>query len=629
MKTRLHFPGLVISLFIICLVPGNSLYGKSLPADSDDIVKLTNPVSESYLKNNLSKSTPRLILTPEIKKDLKRKLESDSLIRNYYQAIKLNSEQILTEPLLERKLTGRRLLSVSRRMLYRMNVLCMVYLMENDPKILDRINEEIIAVCNFSDWNPSHFLDVAEMAMAVSIAVDWTGKDLPESTVELAKNALIEKGIKPSYQGRMGWITGSSNWNQVCNGGMIAASIVIAEKDPELASRTIRRSLDGIPYALHEYAPDGVYPEGPSYWRYGTQFSVLTSSMLTSAFGQDFGIAGYPAFLESANFRVLSVGPSGLFWNFADCGNSPGQNGDIILAWFAAQTGNPLYLESEKFMIPPESMNRLNRTSGAGLVWLSQFEPQVETTLPLAWKGDGANPIGVFINGTNDPDMFYFGGKGGKATLPHGHMDAGSFVFELDGIRWSVDMGMQRYNRLEQEGFNLWNKSQESDRWKLLSTNNFGHTTLTVNDELFVNDAYAPIIDFKKGANPEFTIDMSAVYGENLNSATRRFLKEDNRSILIEDVIDMNEMTESITWQMMTTADVEMVDGGAVLRENGKHLRLEILSHPELSVSLVSLYPPPFYLDKEIENLKRIDIRIPAWISQTGNKTIKVRLTGN
>ncbi|MFW5835323.1 MAG: heparinase II/III domain-containing protein [bacterium] len=630
MKTKADFFVLTFAfMFVFLMLPGKYINGNSNSLAEDGIQKLDNPVSVRYLRRNLSNTTPRLILTPQIEKELKSKISSDPLVSNYYQAMKLNAENILNQPLLERIVTGRRLLSVSRELLYRMNVLSMVYLMENDPEILERINKELIAVCNFGDWNPSHYLDVAEMAMGVALAVDWAGRDLPQSTVDLAMNALIEKGINPSYEGSMGWINGTNNWNQVCNGGMIAASIVIAEKDPELAAKTISRSLDGIPFALHEYAPDGVYPEGPSYWSYGTQFSVLTSSMLTSAFGTDFGIAEYPAFMESADFRVLSVGPTGLFWNFADCGNSPGRNGDIILAWFASYSGNPSYLERDKFLASPESMSKLNRAAGAGLVWLSQFETRHETSLPLAWKGDGKNPVGIFRNGDDDPHQYYFGGKGGRGTLPHGHMDAGSFVFELEGVRWSVDMGMQNYNRVEQAGFNLWGRCQDCERWNLLSTSNYGHTALTVNDELFVNDGYVPIIDFQEGTQPEFTLDMSDLYGENLNSATRRFLKEDQRSILIEDVIEINDLTESITWQMMTTAEVEMVDGGAVLSQNGKQLRMEILSHPGLSVSVVSLDPPPFYLDKQIDDLKRIEIRIPAWIAETGNETVRVRLTGN
>ena len=122
---------------------------------------------------------------------------------------------------------------------------------------LQRINDELLAVANFSDWNPSHFLDVAEMSLAVAIALDWTAGDLPESTIALAQKALIEKGLKPSFARKHGWIRGTNNWNQVCHGGMVAAAIAIAERDPELAAKTISRALEGMPYVLNEYGPDG------------------------------------------------------------------------------------------------------------------------------------------------------------------------------------------------------------------------------------------------------------------------------------------------------------------------------------------------------------------------------------
>ena len=252
---------------------------ESLP---DDTVKLENPISVKYLKNKLRKSSPRLVLTPAIEKNLKKKIKSDDVVKNYYAAIKINAKQIQQAPLLTRQMEGRRLLAVSREMLYRMNILSMVYRIDKEPAVLKRIDDEIKAVCNFSDWNPSHYLDVAEMAMAVATAIDWVGDDLPPATVELAIRSLIEKGIKPSYppDGILGWVNGTNNWNQVCNGGMIAASIVIAEKDPELAAKTIRRALDGMPNALRQYGPDGLYPEGATYWGYGTSFSVITSSML-------------------------------------------------------------------------------------------------------------------------------------------------------------------------------------------------------------------------------------------------------------------------------------------------------------------------------------------------------------
>jgi hypothetical protein len=623
------FKLLVGLLCLAILLPVLSKASPITASEEKEIQKLENPVTVSYLKKNLRKSSPRLVLTPAIEQTLKQKVKTDAVVKNYFAAMKLNAAEIQTKDLLVRKLEGRRLLGVSREMLYRMNVLCMVYRIEKDPVVLKRIDNEVQAVCKFTDWNPSHYLDVAEMSMAVAIAVDWAGKDLPKSTVDLAINALIEKGINPSYAEKgMGWIKGTNNWNQVCNGGMIAASIVIADKDPELAAKTIARSLNGMPYALQEYAPDGVYPEGSTYWGYGTSFSIVTSSMLVSAFGTDFGLAEYPAFLKSADFRLLSIAPSGWYFNYADCGDKGSEEGDIPLAWFATHTGNSTYLQKEKYLMAPEQMGKLPRTAGAGLVWLSEFKPKMESVLPLAWKGDGMNPIVIFRGGEKDPGQYYFGGKGGRATTSHGNMDAGSFIFELNGVRWSVDPGNQGYNEIEQAGFDLWGSCQDCQRWILLTKNNYGHSTITVNNALFINNGFASLKEFKDGAKPEATFDLSAVYGENLKNVTRRFAKEDNRSILIEDHFTATKSTQSIVWQMMTTADVEIVKGGAILSQDGKQLKLDNLANPELQISVVQLDPPPFYLDRKIAGLKRLEIRQPAYLLKSGEGTFKIRLSG-
>lgn len=621
MKTRVHysfFPLVLIFLF-------SNLNGQ----EKFEAVKLENPITVKYLKTHLTKSSPRLVLSPSIERTLKKKIGTDPVVKNYYEAIKLNADKILTLPLLERKLEGRRLLAVSREMLYRMGILSMLYRIEKNPLILKRIDEEVTAVCNFSNWNPSHYLDVAEMSLAIALAVDWTGHALPKGTVELAKNALIDKGIKPSFTGNKSpsWVAGTNNWNQVCNGGMIAAAILVAEKDPELAAKTISRALEGMPNALKQYSPDGVYPEGATYWEYGTSFSVTTSSMLESAFGTDFGIANYPAFLKSADFRLLSVAPSGWYFNFADCGDKADEDGDITLAWFAKQTGNKLYLEKEKFLHTPKSMQKLSRLAGPGLVWLAQFEGKKETELPLAWKGDGENPIVILRGGKDDPLKYYFGGKGGKATLSHGNMDAGSFVFELDGVRWVLDPGVQGYNELEQAGFNLWGSCQDCERWSLLTKGNFGHSTLTVNDARFIANATATLMNFKPGSNPEATIHMTPVFKGHLKTAYRRFLKDSNHSITIEDNLELDDSTRNITWAIMTTADVIPTADGALLTQDGKQLQLKILSPGNLKVSTIMMDPPPLKLDRRIQNLKRVEIRIPAYLFPEKKGTIKVRMS--
>lgn len=592
-----------------------------------EIATLENPMNVKYLKSNLRKSSPKLILTPEIEKNLKSRLSSDPVVKNYYEAIKLNAAEIQKEPLLTRNVIGRRLLSTSREMLYRMGILGMVYRLDKDPKVLSRINDEVLAVCAFKDWNPSHYLDVAEMSLAVALAVDWAGDGLPKATVETALNTLIEKGIKPSYNpaGNVGWINGTNNWNQVCNGGMIAAAIMTAKKDPDLAARTISRALDGMPVALHEYGPDGVYPEGSTYWGYGTSFSVMTSSMLQSAFGTDFGLAEYPSFLESADFRLLSNAPSGRYYNFADCGDRRSQNGDIILAWFAAYTGNQMYYEKDRFLANPADMGKLSRVAGPGLVWLSQIDQKGSGKLPLAWKGEGANPVVFFRSEDNN---YYFGGKGGRGSVNHGNMDAGSFIFELDGVRWVEDPGNQSYHELEKTGFDLWGRCQDCERWTLLTKNNFGHSTLTVNHKLHAVDGFASITNFTDGASPTATLDMSPVFGGEKNTIIRKFSKDSDRSLLIEDRIQIVDSMKVITWQLMTTADVEIVKGGVVLKQDGKQLFLDNLSHGNLSFSVISLDPPPLELDRKIEGLKRLELNIPAYLFTKDSENIRIRLRG-
>ncbi len=365
----------------------------------------------AYLKKHLNKQTPRLILNKKIERNLRKKLKSDPVVSAFYETLKADADNILEQPLIERIIVGRRMSTGEIRK--RLITLGMVYHISKDPEILDRINLEILSVCSFPNWNPSHYLDVAGTALSVALAIDWAGKDLPSTTLEIAKQSLIDKGILPSYnkQGNTGWVNGNNNWNQVCNSGMVAASIVIAEKDPELAAKTISRALDGMPNALVAYGSDGAYPEGASYWGYGTIHTVFTASILQSAFDTDFGISNFPGFMESANLVPILTAPSSEFYNFYDCGSNVLENkrgfGDASIAmfnnstitvnlmWFATQTSNSFYFD-ESYFTDQSDNRRRNSFDAAALVWLSQFEANKNEQLPSVWKGEGDNPLVVF-----------------------------------------------------------------------------------------------------------------------------------------------------------------------------------------------------------------------------------------
>ena len=136
---------------------------------------------------------------------------------------------------------------------------------------------------------------------------------------------------------------------------------------------------------MKEYAPDEAHPEGPSYWRFGTGYSVIAANTLKTTLGSDFGISARPGFMQSADFRLQATGPSGECFNFADSDSKPDGESSVLLAWFAAQTGDGVYLDPEFFKQPEKG----GRLAGAGLVWLSQFTERKKGVLPLAWCGKG------------------------------------------------------------------------------------------------------------------------------------------------------------------------------------------------------------------------------------------------
>jgi hypothetical protein len=126
---------------------------------------------------------------------------------------------------------------------------------------------------------------------------------------------------------------------------------------------------------------------------------------------------------------------------------------------------------------------------------------------------------------------------------------------------------------------------------------------------------------------PEAAFDLTAVFAGQLAGARRTFTRENGHSLLIEDEIALSDATETVTWQLMTTAAVDPTDSGAVLTQGGQALRLDILAPEGAGVSVVSLDPPPLALDRRIEGLKRIEIRLPAGDFDGPEGEIRVRLS--
>ena len=257
---------------------------------------------------------------------------------------------------------------------------------------------------------------------------------------------------------------------------MVFGALAVQEDEPELAQMLINRAIESVKLPMQDYRPDGAYPEGYSYWGYGTGFNVLLLAALETAYGSDFGLATQPGFLQTAGYMLHMSGPTGRPFNYSDAGNSTELQ--PALFWFAQKNRNPSLLWAEKQHLEGSSLKQDlgNRLLPAVLLWgsglgLSQLPPPQTP----GWAGGGKNPLALLRSSFTDPNALFVGLKAGSPSVNHGHMDVGSFVFDADGQRWALDLGMQNYNSLESQQVDLWNMAQTSQRWEVFRYNNLAH----------------------------------------------------------------------------------------------------------------------------------------------------------
>lgn len=514
---------------------------------------------------------PRILLCKGAEKALKKQAKLP-VWNGLYESILQACDTMLGLPVNERVVVGRRLLATSRENLRRILFLGFAYRMTGEKRYSDRAEAEMLKAASFSDWNPSHFLDVAEMTAALAIGYDWLYPKLSETSRRTIRTAILEKGLKPSFGKEHDAILNApTNWNQVCHCGMAYGALAVAETEPDLARRTIERAVEKVRIPMRHYAPDGAYPEGYAYWEYGTSFNVLLISAMENAFGTDFGLCDAPGFLESGKFMLHMVTPQLRSFCYSDCSTDAGLL--PALFWFYRKTGDASILCNQGWLLQADSRkNHLqDRLLPLLFVWgqgASLDKPTVPET--LYWKGGGDNPVFLMRSGWNDPDALYVGVKMGTPGASHAHMDVGSFIFEADGVRWAIDMGGEDYDRLEKRGVDLWNGAQGSQRWEVFRYNNKAHNTLTFNDKPQSIKGKVQIKDWRDSTRLRYVaMDLTPVYEGQVRYAERAVAMVDDSYAVIEDRVEPGLYYTRMRWTLVTEATPRILSDSVLLLERG------------------------------------------------------------
>jgi hypothetical protein len=561
---------------------------QAAPADSLQI-GYPPDTSLEQLQQRIEKAPtdhPRLIATKEDFATLRQAIHDDPTRRMLARAVVAQAEELLRIEPITRELQGRRLLETSRRCVKRVLVLSTAFHLTGDARFAKRCQTEMVTAADFKDWNPSHFLDVGEMTLALAIGYDWLFDQLDPSAREKIRDAIVKKGVVLPFETRhKGWVRSANNWGQVCHGGLTAGALAVMEDEPELAARTVQSALHNVTQSMAVYAPRGSYPEGPGYWAYGTSYNVVLIAVLESALGTDFGLSKAPGFDLTGQYLGLVTGPSELTFNYADGGATRSPQASMF--WFAQRFNRPDWLFGEYDRLrssvarlqPGRAAGSSNRLLPLALHWMTKEKRRAEIKMPLHWNSEGETPITVHRSSWDDAKATFVGVKAGSPSANHGQMDIGSFVLDADGVRWAHDLGAEGYHGIESRGMNLWNRGQDSDRWKIFRQSNAGHNTLQIDGQLQRAAAHGHIVAFSEGPEfPHTIIDMSPVYEGQAESVRRGIALLPSHEVLIQDEIK-GKPGSRVRWGMITLSKPKK-SGAAdmLLRERNRQLTLSLLT---------------------------------------------------
>lgn len=555
------------------------------------IVSQNKTLPDSLLRN-LRIEHPRLLATQSEFATLKSHIQADTTLKAWYNNVIKDGERLLAEPVSVYKIPdGLRLLNVSRQVVDRIYTLALLYQVQGDKKWGQRAWQELEAVSKFQDWNPKHFLDVAEMTNAFAIGYDWLYHFFTVDQRNVIKSAIIEKGLNRALlaysglatQNESWWVKVEHNWNQVCNGGIGLGALAIADEEPKLAEHILRNIITALPYAMEGFAPDGAWNEGPGYWSYTTRYNTAILAGLQTALGTDFGLSKIEGFSRTGLFPVYTNGPFNKSFNYADAGDGPA--GGAQLFWFANKFNQPLAAQYQKALIKD--------AKAMDIVWYSsELINKRSEPMPLAAYFKAAEVV-TMRSAWNDKNAFFVGFKAGDNKANHSNLDLGSFVLDALGKRWALDLGAENYNL---PGY--FSTGANGTRWTYYRMRAEGHNTIVLNPGKNADQdplAETKMTAFAQKGNTAFAIaELTPAYATNATSVRRGIALVNGNSIVIQDEVKAKEATP-LYWFMHTPAKITISANGkkAMLTIEDKQLEATLVAPAAARFSVLPAAPLP------------------------------------
>jgi Heparinase II/III-like protein len=535
------------------------------------------------LLDGMRAAHPRLMMMPGDLDRLRSLAAQRDSLDQVLRYCRKRADSMLTAPPLAYTVANGQLLDVSRGVLDRVSLLAFLAVYDSDQRYAARAWRELDSASRFPDWYPSHFLDVAEMGAAFAIGYDWLYAYLTPVQRGAIRSALRSKAFLPAIQEfdrKAFWVASRSNWNIVCNSGLVLAGLAVADEDT-LARQVIKRAGGSLESSgsLAAFAPDGAYAEGIGYWAYSGRYLAMLMRALKTALGSDFGLTSLPGLGETGLFPIYSEGPTGRMANFGDA--SDARQYPYWMAGLAQAFQNPVYAwysQTHKGLSVFDILwydARLQSPSQAGLHPTKRFRGPEIAVLREAW-GDTA---GAWI-----------ALKAGNSRNEHTHLDAGSFVYEALGRRWAMQLGPDAYSL---PGYFL-DYNDSVTRYTYYRVRAEGHNTLVINPGPGPDqnaNGVSTLTQFDPDGRTAIA-DLTPAYAGKAVRARRGVALRPGGAAWIQDEVEL-AAAGTIAWRMHTEAAIAVSSDGrsATLTLGGKRVWAGLVSPAGARLSVVAAQP--------------------------------------
>lgn len=641
-KTPLHFDMSRETYFVLKEYQNDYLYQPTYLELINDYMYFERPDAQQ-IRERFNASTeqgtkhPRIMADQEDFARIRQESETDETFRQMRDGFLKEADNILPDSVavIDYQFEDAyRTWSYARKFLTRMQLLGFAYQMTGDDKYPARAWKEMQSIDTFPDFNTSHIIDVCPWSMGVAIAYDWMYDAFDAAQKKTMEEIMYRNVIEPmraAYYGRFnsesdscrGWNTLKvvSNYNTLINAGNIVSALAMAEIYPEECFDMISKGLRSMEYTLKGFPPEGGWIEGTDYLETMT-FEYLEKMVKASeiALGSDWGIMEYEGVSMAGRYMLGQNGMLGTN-NFHDA-NMQKEYTNSKYTWLGA-----VYQDKGLMAVRKKALEQ-GWAKADDVIEMLDYDPKLDSDLADSYDRmittAGIESVGIRAS-YSDPEQLYLGTHFGAVNAYHAHYDVGTFVFDILGERWAIDLGKESYALLGVTNEQLYRKRTE------------GHNTFVINPSYGIEqslDGYAPIVKKEEKARGAFVAaDVSSVYDDIDSGLMGYYVGDDMRSLTMRGEFQLNKDDSDIYWFMHTNAQV-LIDEErkeAILSQNGKSIVLKYhtnAAESEISVMPAESLPTSASCEgqKSNEGIRKVAIKLKA--SGALNLTVKLAPMG-